>query len=484
MSSTVLKKQKKSLGANSAQRGEGPRKVLAKSQLKETQLQAIDRLYNYDETLLIARVGFGKAIVALTAIQELLDDNVLKRVVVFAPLRVCTMTWRDEPNQWEHITADVGIACGNEGKRRAVFESPCKIVVTNLENTNWAIENYGDRFDGMVVDEITKLKTPSSRKMMKLRHWVKRLKWRAGMTGTPLAESSTDLYTQALILDLGKSLGTRYLTFKEKYFYPTDYERRNWELKPQADQALSLDMAKLVFMADDTEYWANLPPVRDHIVWCRMGGHCADVYEQMESSGVIEASADPVMLEVIAPTAATRKNKLAQIASGGVYGEDGAIVGAWDHKIKELDALMPKLAHTPVIIVYQYRFELIALRERHPAAPVLGAGNKMADNFIERWSRGDYPVLLMHPKSAAHGLNLQYGSHTLVHLSPIWGSDPWQQVKGRVQRRGQPSPHVDRYILVAPGTVDEEMLVRMSHKQAREADTMGAFKEFIPLNYG
>ena len=44
-----------------------------RANLKPEQVEAIDRLYENNETLLIARLGFGKAIVALTAAQA--DDK-------------------------------------------------------------------------------------------------------------------------------------------------------------------------------------------------------------------------------------------------------------------------------------------------------------------------------------------------------------------------------------------------------------------------
>lgn len=444
--------------------------MLSESDLTPAQEQAIDRLYENDSTLLIARVGFGKAVVALTAAQAMIHDGHLQRILVLAPLRVATLTWGTEPAHWAHITVPVGGACGTPKQRMMAAEDKYhQIVVCNFENVGWILEHYGDSFDGLIIDEITKLKAVGGTAVRKLRNWVKGLSWRVGMTGTPVAEAGEDIYAQALLLDLGAALGTRKEAFRRKYFFPTDFTQRKWAPLPGAERKLSAQLSQLVYMADDAGYWDALPPPNEVILDVELTSYGQDLYDVMACKSVVVTDEG---VEVVAESAGVQSGKLCQIAAGGLYDNDGNLVYDNNVKIGPLTALVDSIDDA-VVIVYQYRFELAALRALWPGAPVLGDGNKVGVELIEQWTRGEHPVLLMHPRSAAHGLNLQYGSHTLIHLSPIWGADPWAQTLGRLRRRGQPHA-VDRYIFMTRGTVEEEILARLASKRAVENEFMDA----------
>ena len=442
--------------------------MLSDADLTTAQEQAIDRLYENDSTLLIARVGFGKAIVALTAAQAMLDDGHLQRILVLAPLRVATLTWGTEGQQWSHITADVSIACGTAKRRHAACRTG-QIVVTNFENVGWMLEHYGDQFDGLIIDEITKLKAVGGTAVRKLRSWVKGLSWRVGMTGTPVAEAGEDIYAQALLLDLGAALGTRKEAFRRKYFYPTDYQQRNWAPLPGAAQQIGAALSQLVYKADDAAYWDSLPEPNEVILEVELTDYGRDLYDVMAHQSVVVTDEG---VEVVAESAGVQSGKLCQIAAGGLYDKDGNLVYDNNVKIGPLVALVDSIDGA-VIIVYQYKFELAALRALWPDAPVLGDGNTVGPELIQQWTDGAHPVMLMHPKSASHGLNLQYGSHHLIHLSPIWGADPWAQTLGRLRRRGQPHV-VNRYVFMARGTVEEAILDRLESKEAVEAEFMDA----------
>jgi superfamily II DNA or RNA helicase len=441
------------------------------SDLTPEQVEAVDHLYMKDQTLLIAKVGFGKCIVSMTALDELHLDGVLeKQTLVLAPLRVCELTWGTEKDNWDHIRVDVAIATGDAAARSAAVESGAAIVVTNFENAVWMIENYGDRFDSLLIDEISKLKAVGGTVVKKLRKWVRGLKWRCGMSGTPIAEKLEDIYAQALLLDDGAALGTRKAGFKQKYFTPIDYNQHQWEPRPGAVDEIANLLRDLVFVADDAKYWAELPPVVDEIIELVPPDHVRKFYEEMASHSVIEYAGETVA----AVNAAVQKGKCHQLANGGVYDDNGDLL--FDYTQFKQQALEDVLVEVggPVMIVYQFTFELAWLRRRFPYAPVLGEGQSCSPELIAEWNQGDHPALIMHPKSAAHGLNLQYGSSTLVHLSPVWGADPWAQCLGRLRRRGTPAGEITRYILVTVETVEEEILARMDEKEENEAVGMKA----------
>ena len=376
-----------------------------------------------DETLLVAGVGFGKAIVGLTAVQELLEADILERVLVLAPLRVAQLTWASEADNWSHITMDVALACGTPAQRKAAVESGARIVVTNFENMKWMLDNYGDVYSGVLIDEMSKLKTAGGAGVKRLRRWTNSLKWRVGMSATPVAESGVDIYSQALLLDLGKALGGRKDDFLRRYFYPTDFQQFDWQPLPGSETLLADRLKNLVFTADDAHYKASLPPVIEHVVPVDMPAKARLLYLEMKTDDIIESLGQ----EIIAANAAVATGKMQQICCGGIYDNDGNLAWSDDFKIQAMLDLMKKL-EGPVILVYQFSFELERLRALFPDAPVLGAGGTFTLADQQAWNAGEVPVLIGHPKSFWHGLNIQFGGRHMVYLGPLWSADGWAQI--------------------------------------------------------
>lgn len=442
--------------------------------LTPEQHEAVNRLYETDETLLVGGVGLGKAIIGLTAVQELIQDNVLDRVLVLAPLRVAQLTWGSEPSKWEHITEEVALALGTPAQRAAAVESGARIVVCNFENLAWMLKHYGTTFDGVLIDEMSKLKTAGGATVKALRRWTKTLKWRVGMSATPVAESGTDIYAQAVLLDLGKALGRLKTGFLRQYFYPTDYEQRNWEPLPGSEEKIAERLKDLVFMADDADYKASLPPVIEHLVPVRMPLQAHAHYTEMQAWGEVDIGG----IEVVAVNEAVTTGKLQQIAAGGLYAnesEERSLVWKDDFKHRALLSLLADL-DGPVILVYQYLFELERLQKEFPNAPVLGAGGTFTLKDQARWNAGEIPILLGHPKSFSHGLNLQHGGNHLIYLSPLWSADGWIQTLGRLRRRGSPFSQIHRWILAAENTVESRMMQRLREKALNEKVLMNALE--------
>lgn len=445
---------------------------LREADLTEAQDAAIDRLYEHDETLLVGGVGFGKAVVGLTALQALLQDGHITRALVLAPLRVGQLTWGAEPEVWAHITEPVALAHGTPAQRTAAIDSGARIVVTNFENVAWMLKHYGDAFDAVLIDEMSKLKTAGGETVKKLRRWTKTLTWRCGMSATPVAESGIDIYSQAVLLDLGKALGTRKDPFLRTYFYPTDRNQYNWAPLPNAERHIADRLKDLVFMADDSDYLDSLPPVIEHIVPVTMPVATRALYMELQAWG--ECDIGGIVVE--AANQAVTTGKLQQLCAGGLYaGEDEKRARVWRDGFKHralLDLL--KTISGPVIVVYQFSFERELLEEEFPDAPVLGAGGTFTLDDQRAWNAGDVPVLIGHPKSFGHGLNLQHGGNHLIYMSPLWSADGWIQTIGRLQRRGSPFKEIHRWILATEESLEDRMMRRLKDKAVNEAVLMDA----------
>ena len=94
---------------------------------------------------------------------------------------------------------------------------------------------------------------------------------------------------------------------------------------------------------------------------------------------------------------------------------------------------------------------------------------------IERWNSGDIPVALIHPASAGHGLNLQYGGSTLIWFSLTWSLELYQQTNGRLWRQGQSQTVVIHHI-ITKGTIDERIMAVLRAKEKTQSALIAAVK--------
>ena len=180
--------------------------------LTDGQQAGVTRLVEHDRTLAVAEMGFGKSVVTLTAIDELLREEKLRRVLVVAPLRVVTSVWCEECTKWSHLGELTVAACmGGVEAREAVLAGDAEVVVTNFEQLPWLFRESRTRgrglFDGLVVDEISRLRVTGGAQYKALRGALREFSWRVGLTGTPVSEDWRGLFGQLLIVDDGGGVG-------------------------------------------------------------------------------------------------------------------------------------------------------------------------------------------------------------------------------------------------------------------------------------
>lgn len=416
------------------------------------QQAAVTALYEKN-ILLVGAMGTGKTIVAATALAELLDDEVVSRVLIVTTSKIANTVWAQEFAKWAHTRhIEVGVATGDPTQRRKVLTSNSPVCVVTFNVLPWMKkEKLFGGFDGLLVDETTKLKQTGGAWFRAIRPHLKRCKWRGGLTGTPVSEDFEGLFGQMLLVDAGASLGTRRDAFTQRYFYPTDFMRYDWALKNGADAQIMDAIAPHVHLMP--EYRDGLPPIEYHTTPLEMPDELGDYYARM--------AIDSVTDDAVSVTEAVLVQKLAQIASGFVYNEASEAVSLSHYRVDALLALLARMPDENVIIAYWYQEDLARLREALPDAETLDPKN--ISETVRRWNAGEIKHFLVHPRSAGHGLQLEGGGRTLVWYSPVWSNDLWEQTNARIWRRGQTKPcHV--YSLVAVGTIDEIIAQRVEGK--------------------
>ncbi len=437
--------------------------MLSYDDIYQDQLVAIYRLTTGD-TLFIAPKGYGKAMIGQTAAQKMLDAGAVRRVLVVAPLKVVQLTWMVEYDNWYHLEIPA-FAIGDQTARVKAVASHKRIVVTNLDNLAWILNEYPGEFDGVVIDEISKLKAVGGVGAKAMRRYRRRyVNWCVGMSATPVAEAGIDLYAQAGIVDNFQALGKNQDRFRRKYFYPIDYNQTQWRLIPGMGEELAQALEDVVYLADAEAYESTLPDLHDHIYWVELPPVAREAYDEM--------CKDMVTGPIQAMSAAVKVGKLQQICQGAAYASDKEVI--WFHERKlQIMRQIRKLFDDDQsqLIMYQFNFEREWLAAR--------GYNILADDPVKyerQWNNREIRDLAVHPQSAGHGLNLQRGGHHLIALGPIWSADQWDQMIGRLRRRGQ-TRDVHRHIIVCRNTVDEMVLDRVAGKGNQERAIMEHLKD-------
>jgi len=252
------------------------------------------------------------------------------------------------------------------------------------------------------------------------------------------------------LIDGGVTLGTNYQKYKETFFYPTDYKQYNWALHRGADREISLLVKKLIHVVPD--YTHSLPPIHYHPIYCTPPPEVQDFYDSMRK--------DMCVGDVVAVNAAVLTLKLQQVANGWAYDDEGLTVRISNFKATALLNFVDT-HQEPLIVVYWFKEDLQTLRQALPGAVELDPRNPQ--DAVDRWNAGEIDFLLLHPRSAGHGINLAAGGSSILWFGPQWSRDLWEQTNARLWRRGQKNP-VHVYTLIASGTVDEAVAERFGNK--------------------
>ena len=423
-------------------------------ELRPYQETAADFLYEHDRALILAPVGAGKTAITLTAMWEMLRDEHVKRFLVLAPKRVCTDVWPVEQPKWAPM-ASLAVAVGTPKQRLAALKSNARIVVTNYDNIQWLADQKFE-FDGVVFDELTKLKNPSGARFKALNKVLDcPVRW--GLTGSFTSNGLEDVFGQCKIVDqslLGRAKGA----FMQQYFVLINKDFGEWEPRKGSLELVMRRIKPATFVLEPGEYKDKLPPLHTVEVACKMD---MTSYNKMKKEFVLD--------DVVAVNAAVVTQKLQQMSSGFLYSDNGPI---WlsPHKFDRLEELLDENQHANTLLVYQYQEELAEIKRRFKWVVTLDD-----DDAVERWNRGEVKLLAVHPKSAGHGLNLQHGGRHIVFLSLPWSLELYEQTVGRLHRSGQ-RHDVWCYVFLTDATVDHKIWGSLHDKLSLSQIALEALK--------
>jgi SNF2 family DNA or RNA helicase len=416
-------------------------------QLRPYQEQAADFLFATDRAMILAAVGAGKTCITLSAMQDMVRQGIARRWLVLAPKRVCTDVWPVEAPKWAPGLT-LAVAVGTPAQRAAAFASKADVVVANYD-TIQTLPSL-DGFDGVVFDELTRLKNPSGARFKDLFKKLDGMKFRWGLTGSFTSNGLEDVFGQCKVIDvdlLGRSKGA----FLQTWFIPISREFGQWVARPSALAGIMAKIKPATFVLDAGEYSDKLPPLNVVEVKSTMD---MKAYDKMKRDYVAQVGTETVT----ALTAAAVTSKLQQLAGGWAYSPSPVWFSS--HRFDRLEELLAENQRANTLVVYNYREELAELKRRYPQAQTLDDVDALA-----RWNAGKIEMLLVHPKSAGHGLNLQHGGSHIVFVSLPWSLELFEQTVGRLHRSGQKHP-VYCYVMMTEKTIDERIWQSLHDKRS------------------
>lgn len=448
------------------------------------QKYCIDYIKTHPVSALLLDMGLGKTVITLTALRDLMvDEMVVSKALVIAPLRVARDTWPAELKKWNHLSdIDISVIVGTAKERTAALLHPALIYVVNRENVKWLVEYYEKNglrwdFDCIVIDELSSFKNHQSQRfkwLRKVRPFVKRY---IGLTGTPASNGLMDLWAEIGILDGGERLGKFIGRFRDAYFKPGSMNPvtgivYSYVPRPGAEEQIYSRISDITISMKALDY-LQMPECFfvDHEVV--MSPQERGLYDRLEKDLVIPLEDG----DIDAANAAALSNKLLQMSNGAVYDENREVRHIHDRKLEMLEDLIEAANGQSVLVAYWFKHDRARILE-HLKKAGYGAADVRdlkESRDIADWNAGEIPVALIHPASAGHGLNIQAGGHILVWFGLTWSLELYQQTNARLWRQGQ-GEVVTVHHIVCKDTVDEDVLAALKKKDVTQEKLITAVK--------
>lgn len=435
------------------------------------QKQAIRFLMGHPAAGLFQSMGMGKTVTVLTYLDILKNDCFdLSKCLIVAPKRVAEDTWPSEIRKWEHLKDLSFIEVrGTPKQRKEALEKEADLYIITRDLIAWLVDYLSPDwpFETVILDELSSFKSHQSQRFKKLRTVRLRMKRIVGLTGTPAPNGYLDLWSQLFLLDRGERLGKTITEFRRNYFHAilrpsfTDYK-----IKEGAREKIDEKIKDICLSMSAKDYLPMEEPtkiIREVV----MEEKERKLYRQMEKDALIELEGEGT---ITALSAAAVSNKLLQLANGAIYDVNKKAIEIHDKKLEMLEELIEEAQGEPILVFYSYRSDVARIQKRIPTARKLETEKDIRD-----WNSRKIPVMIAHPASAGHGLNLQHGGSIIIWFGLPWSLELYQQANARLFRQGQKDP-VRIYHLITAKTMDENVMKALQEKNTSQASLLEALK--------
>lgn len=453
---------------------------------------ATQHMITHPQSMLWLDMGLGKTVSALTAVLEQRNRMEVWGTLIVAPLRVCQAVWRQEARKWSHTDGQFkfSLIAGTKAQRERALFTKADVYITNFESLPWLLEELERRwlskgrylpFNQIIWDEISKMK--NTRLQQGVARGVAALKMlpyidhRIGLTGTPAGKGLLDLFGQYLVIDNGDRLGTSFDTFKKTYFFSQDWNQREWEPLAGAEAEI-LGLIGDITISMRSDDYLDLPPLLVNDIYVEMTPKLRKQYKEMEKELLLSFDSGH---ELEIDSAASLCNRCLQFANGACYKAPGNPEWENIHDLK-LDALadiVEESAGKPILVMYEFQHDAEKMLKKYPQARRIKSDlpEHEFNEIVAQWNAGQLPMLIGHPASIGHGLNIQAGSNLMVWYGLNWSLELYLQAMARLRRQGQKLPVIAHRIMTRD-TWDEVVRLRLASNQETEQSMRSAIEDY------
>lgn len=462
--------------------------MLRPDQLHDYQKKAVNFQCSSPQSMLWLDMGLGKTAITLTAISHLLSTGFLRGVIIVAPIRVCRLVWRQEAEKWAHTKhLRFSMVTGTKDQRTRALLRPADVYLTNYENLGWLAEtlatyfvkkNKPIPFNGLVWDEISKMKNSGTDRVKSFRRIADHFDWTTGLTGTPASNGYKDLHGQFLVVDKGQRLGVTKTQFKTRFFYKAG----PYTEKPFADtEEVIKGLIGDITLEMSAEDYNPLPDLIVNDIEVEMEGEIRAKYDQMEKEMFLQLDSGK---DIELFNQAALMNKCLQYGQGAVYPIAG--LPLWEHihdlKLDALEEVLEEAQGNPVLCAYAFKSDAERIMTRfakmRPINLTECKSESALKNAMHRWATGDCQLMIGHPASMGHGIDgLQKRGRHIVWFGLTWSLDLYEQMNARIRRQGQGQPVICHRILVGK-TLDQAQALALDDKATTQAGLRKAVKDY------
>lgn len=459
------------------------KEIFNKEDMHGYQNISVDHIIENPYCGLFLDMGLGKTVATLTAIDKLLFNLFdIDTVLVVAPKKVVESVWEQETKKWTHLDhLTISRVHGNPKQRNAALAAKANIYLISRDNIAWLIGLYGGSmlpFDMLVIDESSSFKNHKSVRFKALRGVQSSFCRIVILTGTPSPNGLIDIWSQIFILDGGHRLGKYITRFREEYFRPGQRNGAivyNYNIQKDGEERIYKKIGDLCISMKAEDY-LGLPGKLDVPVKINFPPDLQEKYDKFERDQImkiIDGLEDGE--EISAANAAALSTKLLQFANGAVYDEDKNYHVVHDLKLDAAEEIIENACGKPVLIGWTFRHDMYRLKER---LKKYEPRELKTDQDIVDWNNGKIQVMLMHPASGGHGLNLQSGGNIIIWFGQTWSLELYQQLNARLNRQGQTKVTIIHH-LIAAKTLDQKVIAAQKRKDATQKSLMNAIKARI-----
>ena len=452
------------------------------------QQKAVNFQCTRPNSMLWLDMGLGKTVITLTSLAHLIRTQFLRGVIIVAPIRVIRLVWRQEAVKWEHTKhLRFSMVTGTKDQRTRALLRPADVYLINYENLGWlseTIQTYFVKkdkplpFNGIIWDEISKMKNSSTNRVKAFRKIADKFDWSTGLTGTPASNGYKDLHGQFLVVDKGERLGTSKTAFRTRFYRKVGpYKEVAYEDTEDTIKKLIGDIT-LEMSAED---YNPLPDLMVNDIEIEMPDDLRAKYEKMEKEFFLVLDSGK---EIEAFNQASLTNKCLQFSNGAMYPIAG--MPLWepvhDLKLEALEEIIDEAQGSPILCSYAYRSDAARIMEKFKHLDPINLteckSEASLNNAMHRWKTGDCALMIGHPASMGHGIDgLQKNGHILVWYGLNWSLDLYEQFNARVRRQGQGVPVICHRIM-CQDTLDQAQALALDDKATTQAGLRNAIKEY------